>query len=113
MTRDEAARHLAELHFNVDPSTTAIYRVVSTDEDSRFQEPIKLLVVNEYTFPMEGIWPLGFDPTPASGNYPTILMEITPRQFLQLKANELQLPQEWKLAENITPALVSNGEPAS
>lgn len=100
MTRDEAVRHLAKLHVQVDPSIQAIYRVVSDQEHSE-TEPIKLLEVNRDTFPMDEIWPLGFDGTAASGNYPTILMEITPQQFEDLRADRCRLPHEWKLGEEI------------
>lgn len=100
MTRDEAARHLAELHRNIDPAITAIYRVLSDQEESD-AEPLKLLEINQDTFPTDEIWPLGFDGTAASGNYPTILMEITPQQFEDLRANRRRLPHEWKLGEEI------------
>ena len=113
MTRDEAARHLAELQVHVNP-TIHVYRVFSSDAlaEQSETEPIILLYVNEFTFPSEDIWPLGFEPTPASGNYPTIIMDITPEQFESLKGGEILLPHNWRLGEELTPESLPTAGPS-
>lgn len=112
MTRDEAARHLAELQTNLNP-TLHVYRVTSSDPQTEQSdsEPLKLLYVNEFTFPIDEIWPLGFEPTAASGNFPTIIIDVSPEQFDQIRDGKLRLPHDWKLGEELIPTELPNVGP--
>jgi|GEM_PF-3243140 len=112
MTREEAARLMAELQANLNP-TIHVYRVYSSDSEAEQSEsePLKLLYVNEFTYPSDEIWPLGFAPTAASGNLPTIIMDITPQQFDQLQVGTLRLPRDWRLGEDLTPATTAHVGP--
>ena len=75
--KESAARTLAELHYQFEPGMREIYRLLADDQtEQEPDEPIKLLEVNQDTIP-SGIMPLGFDGIPASGNYPTVIIQIT------------------------------------
>ena len=95
-TKDEVARHLAHLHYDVEAGMTKIFRVMaSPDRESRAEEPIKLLEVNEYTSP-SGVMPLGFGPSPGSGvPFPSIILEVTPEEYERIESRELALPPGW------------------
>jgi hypothetical protein len=75
-----------------------IFRIVGPDE-SHPREPIKLLEVNRNTI-ASGIVPLHFGPHAATGVcYPTVIVEITPEEFLELQRKRLALPDHWSLGE--------------
>lgn len=98
-SKDEAARVLAEQHYEVEPGLTHVFRVMGiTELETRPTEPIKLLEVNQDTVP-SGILPLQFGPSPASGlHYPTVIMEVTPDEYQKIQSNEMSLPHGWKIA---------------
>ena len=43
---------------------------------------------------------MNFGPAPASGiPYPTVIIEVSPAEFLKIQAHELRLPEGWFLGE--------------
>ena len=99
-TKDEAARHLARKHYEVEAGLTGIFRLTgSAEAEANEREPIKLLEVNPATIPT-GVTPLHFAPAPAAGiDYPSVIVEVTPSEFLQIQQNELSLPRNWRIGE--------------
>jgi hypothetical protein len=97
-TKEEAARELANKHYEIEPSVTQIFTVCDRPElEVLPTEPIKLLEVNENTI-ASGIMPLGFDAAPASGiPYPAVIIEVTPDEMKKIQSNELSLPHGWQL----------------
>ena len=74
--KDEIARKLAEMHYQVEPGITQIFllRGAPRAEASK-REPIKLLEVNEETIPT-GIMPLQFGARPDKGvPYPCVTLK--------------------------------------
>lgn len=98
--KDEEARKVAETHYAVDTGITQIFRITGgADAETRPNEPIKLLEVNECTIP-SGVMPLRFAPTPARGiHFPLVIVEITPDEFEKMQARHLALPDGWTLGE--------------
>jgi hypothetical protein len=97
--KDEAARQLAEAHYAYEPGLTTVIRIVSpsAEMETRTDEPIKLLEVNENSI-ATGIVPLHFGPDPARGiQYPSTIIEITPSEFRDLETNQICLPNGWRL----------------
>jgi hypothetical protein len=99
-TKDEEARKLAEVHYEVEPGMIRIFRLIGdVDAEARAEEPIKLLEVNENTVPV-GIMPLGFGPSPSHGiHHLSVIVEVTPDEYDKIRANELTLPDGWKVGE--------------
>ena len=100
MDKNEEARRLAERHFEVEPSLTQIFRITRRgDAEGRPDEPIKLLEVSDSTISV-GIMPLGFGPAPAHGiHHPSVIVEITPKEFEKLRSGELELPEGWEIGD--------------
>jgi hypothetical protein len=100
--KDEEARSLARMHYQVEPGLTHVYRVTGTSEAEDMRgEPIKLLEVNRNTVP-SGILPIQFGPSPAAGlNFSSIIVEVTPEEFQKIQDREWILPNGWKVAELI------------
>ncbi len=98
--KDKVARKLAAGHYQTDPTIVKIVRCSTGNEDeNRPDEPIKLLEVNEATIP-SGIVPLQFDAHPSSGiDYPSVIVEVTPTEFQDIEAGQLQLPLGWQMGE--------------
>ena len=103
-TKDQTAIQLAQSHFRLDPAITRIFRLVHDDVDEMDPtEPIKLLMVNEATFPY-GAKPLYFRSHPSTGiHYPLSLIDITPEEFDQLSqgSGEVRLPEGWRIDQEI------------
>lgn len=99
-TKDEVARRLARAHYEVETGVTDIYRLTgSAETESNEREPIKLLEVNAATIP-SGVVPLHFAPAPAAGiHYPSVIIEVTPGEFQQIRRHELPLPRNWQVGE--------------
>lgn len=94
--REEAANRLAQRHYLFEPAITEI-RTITSGTIYGPNEPIKLLEVNANTIP-SGIMPLRFDAVPASGiPFPSVIIEVTPEEYEQIKRNELKLPSGWSL----------------
>lgn len=90
----EAARRLAEAHYRIEPGISAIYPLASGDAADR---TIRLLEVNVDTF-ASGIMPVGFGPHPPSGiPFPSVIVEVTPQEFADVKAGKRPLPDGWTL----------------
>jgi hypothetical protein len=103
MSNKEAiARKLAEAHFAVEPEITQIFTLCEKSEIEALPgTPIKLLEVNAATIP-SGVMPLHFGPAPASGiPYSSVIIEVTPSEFEQIKANELKLPDGWTIGAEL------------
>lgn len=102
LTKDEQALQLAQKHYEIETRLTRIFRISGSAEiETRPNEPIKLLEVNENTVPA-GIMPIQFGPFPAIGlSYPSIIVEITPDEFQRLQDHQLELPNGWTLGAPI------------
>jgi len=96
--RDDAAKRLSDLHYQVETGLTHIYRIrADVDQEAQPDEPIKLLEVNEDTI-AAGIMPLGFGPADELGiPFSSVIVEITPDEYRQLQSAELSLPDGWMI----------------
>jgi hypothetical protein len=98
----EIARTIADVHRNYEPSISRIIHLVE-DRDASEAEPVKLLEVNPETF-KSGIWPIHFGADPPHIPFSSVVIEVTEREFEQIRAGSLPLPYGWKLGETIYPA---------
>ncbi len=107
--RENVAKWLAGKHYEIEPGITHIFKILDKPEIEMLPTaPIKLLEVNTDT-PAAGIMPLHFGGVPGSPiPYPSVIVEITPEEFEQVKARELQLPEGWTVGEEY-PKGNSNG----
>jgi hypothetical protein len=98
MSREECARRLAEIHYQVEPGITQIFSINGPDSSNgRGQESIRLLEVNEHTIP-SGIVPLGFGANPSHGiDFPSVVVEVTPDEFEDIRGGRLKLPHGWSI----------------
>jgi hypothetical protein len=99
--KDEEARKLADAHYKVEEGITQIFRIVlrRPKDESRPDEPIKLLEVNEATVPL-GIRPVGFGPAPAWGlHFPSLIIQITPGEYEEIQNRTLKLPKGWTIGD--------------
>lgn len=96
------ARSLAEKHYQAEAGLQKVVRLIgSADVEMRPAEPIKLLEVNANTIP-SGVVPVGFGPAPASGiPYSSIIVEVSPEEFVRIRSHELNLPMQWELGEEL------------
>lgn len=112
--RNEAAKKLAEAHFEIEDGISQIFRITQqVDVEVTPSEPIKLLEVNANTVP-SGIMPIGFGPALAIGvPYPSVILEVTPEEFNSINAHQLLLPPGWEIGPEIQRPLtrVPNGNP--
>jgi hypothetical protein len=110
MSKDEEAIDLAQRHYEVELGLSEIIRFTNTAEVERtWNEPIKLLEVNENTIE-SGILPIYFGPAPESGiHFPSVIIEVTPEEYRKIQSNELQLPDGWRFSAPIPrPAATAN-----
>jgi hypothetical protein len=107
--KQEEARKLAEIHYRIEPGITQIFRMIGDDDaETRPDEPIKLLEVNENTI-SSGIMPLHFAPVPAHGiHYPSVIVEVTPIEYEKIRSRELPLPPGWTVS-GLVPRPSANG----
>src|SRR6266404_3411049 len=100
--KTRVAKELAKRHFESDTGLTRIIRLSGGAEaEVKVAEQIKLLEVSELTF-ASGIHPLQFGPAPASGvMFPSVIVEVTPDEFVKIQTQELKLPRGWVLDEEI------------
>lgn len=95
-TKDAVARLIADAHRSVEPAIAGIYRIEAPGLENDPGEPIKLLEINPNT-PASGIMPVGLSAHPASGIcFSSIVVEIHPSEFDQLKQGLLVLPNGWE-----------------
>lgn len=102
MSRAQTARNLAQSHSNVEPDIQLIVRITIADEpDDGGVEPVKLLEVNPNTVAV-GIQPIYFTPDVASGiRFPSVVIEVTPEEYQQIREQRLPLPHGWQLADEV------------
>jgi hypothetical protein len=101
-TKDQTAKLLADAHFRLDEGITRIFRIMEADEGDRLK-PVKLLEINPMTAEV-GISPVGLSADPGRGiAYPSVIVEISPDEFEQLRRGELNLPHDWRLGEELFP----------
>jgi hypothetical protein len=100
--KDDVAKKLAAAHYSIEPRILRIFQLREAAEtESLPATPIKLLEVNEHTSP-SGVMPLYFRPAPASGiPYSSVIVEVTPDEFEQIRGNSLPLPFGWSIAEEL------------
>jgi len=101
--KNEIARTLAEVHRNYEPSISRIIHLVA-DRDSSEAEPVKLLEVNPATFE-SGIWPIHFGADPPQIPFSSVVIEVTEKEFEEIRTGSLSLPYGWKLGETLYPAV--------
>ena len=104
-----AAVQLAQVHYRCEPGMTEIFQIHTPEETGQPISPIVLLEANANTIP-SGILPLGFGPHPASGDYPSIIVEVTPEELRRIQGGELQLPHGWSLGP-VLPRPAAEGVP--
>jgi hypothetical protein len=94
ITKEEAARVLAEAHFGIEDGLERVFIIRAGIDDPR--EPIKLLEVNANTVPTGSIEAIPFSPS-KDIPFVTEIAEISPEEFSRLERGELALPQGWTL----------------
>jgi hypothetical protein len=99
----EIAKTIADVHRNYEPSISRIIHLVA-DRDSNEAEPVKLLEVNPDTFE-SGIWPIHFGSDPPEIPFSSVVIEVTEKEFEEIRAGSLRLPYGWKLGETLYPAV--------
>ena len=102
-TKNDVAKRLAYAHFDIEPGITKIFKLHESPEFEMFTTtPIKLLEVNTCSS-SSGVMPLHFGPAPASGiPYSSVIVEVTPAEYEQIKANTLNLPEGWRIGDEIS-----------
>jgi len=100
---------LAQKHYQIEEGITDIFHI--TDQFSvEIVRPIKLLEVNQNTVP-SGIMPIQFGADPASGiPFPSVILEVTPEEFHEIKLGKLRLPNGWGIGERIPEPDLEAGE---
>lgn len=100
--KERVSKYLAQKHYQTEEGLTRIFRLtVGADVEVKPAEPIKLLEVNNNTFP-SGVMPLQFGPVSASGiPFSSVIVEVTPMEFAKIENQELKLPGGWSLGEEI------------
>lgn len=108
--KDEEAKELARRHYAVEIGVKDIFVLKDTvnvavehagEAPAGNGETIKLLEINENTIP-SGVVPIQFAPAPASGiHFPSVIVEVTPDEFQQIKRRELSLPHGWEIGERV------------
>jgi hypothetical protein len=102
MDKRAVANALAHAHREIEPSISRIVQVVD-DRDSESGEPVKLLEVNPQTFE-SGILPVVFGADPPRVPFPSVIIEVTEREYQAIRDGSLSLPHGWRLGETIFPA---------
>jgi hypothetical protein len=105
-----AARELAKKHYEVEDGLIRIFRLTGKSEvEASRSEPIKLLEVNENTV-SSGVMPLHFGAVPDIGiPFPSIIVEVTPEEFMKIKTRELKLPKDWEIGEELPKVVEKTG----
>lgn len=100
--KSKVARELAKKHFRAERKLQQVFRLLGSAEvEEKPAEPIKLLEVNAATVP-SGVLPVSFGPAPAGGiPYASVIVEVSPEEFVKIRSHELLLPQGWVLGEEI------------
>ena len=98
-TKDAVVRILANAHYVLEEGITDIYRIHSRLDEDDPREPIKLLEVNRSAVPV-GIMPVHFG-VGKNIPYPSIIMDVTPEEFDDLRYQRLSLPKDWTLGAKL------------
>jgi len=98
LEKGKTAQQLATAHSRVAPSIQEIYYLTSA-ADAAPQEPVKLLEVSGSTIEA-GIQPVLFSATPTI-RFPSMIVEITPREFREIKSRSKKLPHGWQLGKSL------------
>jgi hypothetical protein len=106
--KEDAVRTLAFAHYDLEPEITEIYTLKARPElENSLNEPIKLLEVNGTTVP-SGVMPLAFGAIPERGiPYASVIVEVTPDEYQQIRRDQLKLPTGWSLGEMIPRPIAS------
>ncbi len=83
------AKTLAEAHRKFDPSTTDILFF-----DSASHDMIRLLEISSDLPPCGCLFPVSFEPAEGM-KYPSTVIVVAQEDFDKLKANKINLPQDW------------------
>lgn len=107
-SKTAVAQRLADAHYAIDPNIDLIIQLkAEAKREKDLAEPIKLLEINSSTL-SAGIHPLFFGPHRSSGIiYPSVIIEITPDEFKDIRKNPSKLPNGWRLGSKFakpTPA---------
>ncbi len=97
--KDKIAKDLVDWYFEVDPTTSAVYRFISENEDSP-EEPLKLLKVDDETLETGQVDAFLF-PGTTEAPYDTAIAIVTPAEMVRIEAGEIALPREWNLSKAI------------
>jgi hypothetical protein len=102
--KDDVAEQLALAHREAEPTIERIVRLVAEgDGEADAHEPVKLLEVNPATSP-SGVMPIAFGSDPPTVPYPSVVVEVTPTEYQQIRDGLLALPHAWRLGATIYPA---------
>lgn len=110
-SKEAVAQRLAEAHYVIEPGIELIVRLVTSPErEADPSEPIKLLEVNHDTT-ADGIRPVFFGPHAASGIfYPSVIVEVTPEEFDQIRRDPASLPNGWRLDHEFAKPAAAAGQ---
>ncbi len=97
LSRHAAARLLIDWHFEVEPELREVY-LIDPDDESSTDEPIRLLEVNNATFPTGTIEAFVFSPTDEIP-FMTAIAEITPEELEFFVNHPEALPEGWDLSQ--------------
>lgn len=93
--KDDVTKYLAKCHFEIAPDTVEILRIKGDNEESP-TEPIKLIEVNDDTFPTDKVEPFYFGPV-IDIPYSTQTAIVTGAEMDKIRNGEIALPSGWKL----------------
>jgi len=94
---DEAAQRLIDWHFRTEPELREVWMFTGQDDTSA--EPIiELLEVNAATPATGSVDTFSFPP---AGDIPyrTVIAEVTPEEFEQIRRQPSRLPRGWDLSK--------------
>jgi hypothetical protein len=100
--KSQFAKALADAHRFYDPGIVRIIRLVA-DSEHDSHEPVKLLEVNPDTSP-SGIVPIAFGADPPRVPFPSVVVEVTEREFQEINSGGMLLPDGWRLGETLYPS---------
>jgi hypothetical protein len=105
-TKDDIAQKLADARYVLDEGIESIYRIARPGREEDPEEPVKLLEVNRVTIPA-GIMPLYFRPVNEI-IYPSVIVDVTPEEFMQIRSGVLPLPNGWTVKEKLNRGASDN-----
>lgn len=96
----ETAKSLASSHKQVEPAIQEVYILEPIDEGNP-AEPVKLLEIVDGTLEV-GIKPIAFTAAPSHGiDFPSIVVEVSPREFGEIRSGSLNLGRNWFLGSKV------------